>query len=534
MAGYQIYTPIDYAPIDVNLFPNAMLAGAKASQMVPSTTQAVIQGALQGIQTGLNIYSGFQQIDLNAGRIRQQEAIADIAENQAAQPQLERANQTAQLNLETAANRQRVSDINLGITEQNAQAIGETQASQLGATKARADYQQQIFEQQQAFNNVLSGQDTNSQDIEDMLKSGNLALRDPSNGVALLNRYMEMPDIMNNPDKLEWASEQLQYLQSQAAQTANLARNHDTYDKQIRAFDASGDMSRLVVQADGRTPDQFRRDAVAIEKGKYKRVGDYWAIGPDGGPVEDKANAGAIKQGERTYEVAVPDNTGRMRIIGEIAPDQYTVFSAGKLAQSYTDGTSLNVRKQQIQERIARMRQQRDLSGSPGQVVIGRPQLGQTPAPGAATQPSTVTDSIAQKLNFTKQDVADSYYDFKRIESFATKYASDPNFRAQHVGAVPVDAGYNIARHAAKKIYDSRPDIQAQAEKDLAIWNKNRSFISPRYETAFDLYFSRQKDALLSEIDSTMYDFYQAHKDTSTSQARIIPVNQQMLQATAQ
>lgn len=82
--AFDFVTQMNGPAVPINLYSDSARAGIQAGQQLPSTTTAIIQGGLQGIQTGLSIAEQTQQVALR------QNAIDQIpVDNQIKQAQLE-------------------------------------------------------------------------------------------------------------------------------------------------------------------------------------------------------------------------------------------------------------------------------------------------------------------------------------------------------------------------------------------------------------------------------------------------------------
>lgn len=71
MAGYDFFTQPQGPAISPSLFPDAASAGIRAGNALPTTTTAIIQGAIEGIKTGQQINANYQAEQINQHTIDQ-------------------------------------------------------------------------------------------------------------------------------------------------------------------------------------------------------------------------------------------------------------------------------------------------------------------------------------------------------------------------------------------------------------------------------------------------------------------------------
>lgn len=69
--AYDFFSQPQGPNIDVNLIPNAMKAGAVVGNAIPSTTKAVIDGVMSGVQAGQQIYDNYQNSQIKQNQIEQ-------------------------------------------------------------------------------------------------------------------------------------------------------------------------------------------------------------------------------------------------------------------------------------------------------------------------------------------------------------------------------------------------------------------------------------------------------------------------------
>lgn len=87
--AYDIFTPQTGPNIDINLFPQSANAGINGGNAVPTQLAAGITGALKGIQTGQQIATAQQQIEINENTIEQLPTTNAIRQEQLRQAQQE-------------------------------------------------------------------------------------------------------------------------------------------------------------------------------------------------------------------------------------------------------------------------------------------------------------------------------------------------------------------------------------------------------------------------------------------------------------
>jgi len=80
--AYNIFSQLSGPQIDQNLFANSAGAGIAGGTAVPSTTKAIIDGAIEGIETGQQMIQNNQQIEMNQQKIDNMPLEREVAEEQ--------------------------------------------------------------------------------------------------------------------------------------------------------------------------------------------------------------------------------------------------------------------------------------------------------------------------------------------------------------------------------------------------------------------------------------------------------------------
>ena len=157
--------------IPVSLFADAASKGIASGNALPSTTSAIINGAIQGVQTGQQIYSNYQN--------------SEIKQNQINQQPVQNARQQSELEMEqqqviAAKQKNQINQLSTDVMMNNQQLVQDSTLNELKAKKRATD-------------DALAEQDT-STSIDADLNSNN-----PNTRAGILNNPKYQSYLTRNP-----------------------------------------------------------------------------------------------------------------------------------------------------------------------------------------------------------------------------------------------------------------------------------------------------------------------------------------------
>lgn len=224
--GYNIFTPIQGPPVDVQLFGQAAEAGARLGQQIPSAITSIVQGAEQGYQYGqqaaqreLQIEAAQQENEIRQHQIQQQ-AVADQIQQAQLQNQQAAAQQNtvkAAIDVQTEANQIQATNQKLTTEYQQQKTIGTdlTNKSKVDDSLAQNS--------PEGINNVLS----------DSSLLGTFS-RDPNYGMQVYSRILNSP--YASPDQKDAATKGLGALKNQQVQIQLAALQAQSQQDTLSAF----------------------------------------------------------------------------------------------------------------------------------------------------------------------------------------------------------------------------------------------------------------------------------------------------------
>lgn len=490
--------------VPISLFGQAATAGTNVGNAIPTTTTAIIQGATEGFQKGLNIIEQTQQIAQRQNQIEMQPIENQIRQEYAkslelrnqvdtlkAQNavelnslQLEETKATLQDNIEQLQQRKLVRDQSAAFSAQYSQADGNTKA-------------QLLFGGQ--FDNLFAA---NPKLYEQSLR--NLYM-DPNSGLDLKVKEQLGTILTKNNIRNDYEKQRVQ--------------NYPNYVKASeKLFNGAGSvMQENVGQPNA---ELFWSNAQVVPRGTYR-------VAPNSNRVLVDPITGQL---QRTSETVSADKTLGVDVIyRDPATGDYLIagqgdstlqdnFSTWKAQRYIQDGSALTSRLNQVDREAAERsnnqstQQQQNIDNIPDPSSILREQsrqaLGVSPSVFAKITP--ILDKVQNDIGVT-------------LEARPEQRGADAAMTSSAVQTA-------LARKIAYAQYDESPALQvAYTQSDVDAWNRDiqkqiddiTSVIPPttnsklreEYEAKLrpfivdnprDLYYQQHRDALESNVRNLM------------------------------
>lgn len=422
MAGYDIFTPYPQAPVDINLYPQAANAGINAGNALPSTTTALIQGGIKGIQTGLDIYSGFQQIELNKAKIQGAQAQAAIAQNAASPESIERANQLAQTRVDTAQAQNDITDINLKYVKTNEQTIADTKLEQLKATREQAQYQADTFKQANDYKTLTRSKDTTADELVNAAFGtdfNDLFSQRPGARAQLLGSILQRQDI--DPATRQRVGTELQIESLSAAHANNIKKNGPAYKQLVDTAETTNDGLRALNLSKFKLT---KEDVPSLVMNHAKQ----WKVGTDsfyqtdevGNKVPNPRYVPSSTDPLTEYAYIDP-KTGRERLIA-------TVNEADKKDIQKLQEAQLALSGSVYQQKIQELRNPTNAGPQGGRAGAAQPSTGQTQRP-----PATFEEAVQTQLRLSPQTTQYLKRPLAELQGYVNDYLAKPELRTQDV-----------------------------------------------------------------------------------------------------
>lgn len=282
--AYDIFSQPKGPDISISLFSDAAKAGAAVGKEIPGTTQAIIEGVTQGVQTGQKIYDNYQRAEI------QQHAIerfpqADRAQD-AAITEAEQLNKIRQNTVEASA---LTKETQLKIAQQESE--NKLQAAQQAAT----DFD---LKKQLSLDLSSTDQATRKNVLFDP-KYSNILLNDPKLTEAIAGKLAGNGDL--SPEEKQKVFEQVDFAKNREYEHQIALEKERYADQQKRAWDKT----KQDIIEDGQLQQVMRDNNLTIaDLGKLKSEvsmpsspggSPYYNLSIDGKKIKNVLDEGSNK-----------------------------------------------------------------------------------------------------------------------------------------------------------------------------------------------------------------------------------------------
>lgn len=409
----NVYQGMETTP--VNLYATNYQAGAQTAQYVPSTTSAIIEGAIKGIQTGQQITANAQQIELNQNKLdmlptsnaqdvanlQQTQQLNQIRQHQIDQLGTDDQIKQAQLKREQALASIQANKAYIDNTTQDIQLAKTQQETTLAAQEAAK--KKQLIDREEEFNNAWKNSDTKGK-IGLLQQYGDVLANNKSLYQQRVDELEVLPDV---PDQLKddlrvgvdtrairdrGRQDSIKHQQTYEAAKADL--ENDPLSNQIASEWGPQDPSLLPRKIALR-----RRSDFAIYNGKILTDDTGRPLKPSEATGEAAAyNSETSLKTQGPYVAVARDSTGKPtnELVSEnINEKSHEKFSKLVTEQSYIDGTYTRQQLDEYQKN--REQAKKNIAASPSG---GAAQKAEPPQvkPISLTQPTQSSDVAVTKI----------------------------------------------------------------------------------------------------------------------------------------
>lgn len=509
MSAYDIFSQPQGPTIDPMLFPKAAQAGTAVGSAIPTTTTAIIQGVTSGLKQGMSLYSDLQQIELNTERVKQAQDDTKIADYQSQPEQLERKSQMDAVRLEILQDQADLYESQRRLDAANYDNTLNAQRATLRATTAAQNRSARLLGSFNEFDSEFSTADAARQ--AQMLfdpKFRSMFAQFPNEHMGWLQSFMGLPNVPQEQREQAFDDYSMTALQQQSG--ANLRRNQSKWESDLTGIDVDSMLPH------GYDKDTFLRNVQIEDKGRYKRTnngtGEFYETDAQGNRIKDP-DFGTTTPSQRSIEVSVPDlQTGRLRIIGEYAPDEVRDLKKARSLRAQLDQAPLRAQLDRIR--------QRRMGGSPSAGAGGgAPETFRSrTVPKTLEKAPAMADYAIEDMKLSPKLVPDLAPHFAAIESVANRYADDPSTRVNPADyqAEVAPAVNAIVKRVSEQRFETTPgvkDVYTEAglkkhNEDLrranTVVTRGEVYTPPASfypKTPFEWFMRDQQPAILNQLD---------------------------------
>lgn len=305
MPSYDFFTQPQGPNIDIDLFPRARLLGAQTGNISKTPVQAGIEGLIEGVETGMDLFGKYQTAEIRQNQIEQQPIENEIRRQQLRQEQI----QTQAAEIESQA------------IENNKTAILLTKDNQ-----ARTALKESETKLEDA-NNI--------NEIMDLLSSGSLPekeriLKDPKySGTLFRDNKLSLqvlgnlessgadPDLLKKAratyDAIELQKERAKFIQDQKeAQAAFAQKQYEKYVPALGYLQSSSNEFNKITQEPNFNPNNlkiYKKGEVTVDESGRIKV-DPLTKRPVLSDIAVEGNGYLLAYGDRVLDNNIPESEG--------------------------------------------------------------------------------------------------------------------------------------------------------------------------------------------------------------------------------